>query len=202
MLLGLTVYVLGPTVSQADCAETLQELLQRLAKAKEEMASMRDHQDQPDEKAVSKKYIESLSETEDAIKTDCRFAVVPTDVVFSCIRAVNSVQDYCGWLNGKKLEAFTHSKNLISDILDPYNIIQKDKLWRTIASKCLLGQTTTNVRGEYSLTFAKGKYVIYAYYQDNFNVIEWAIPVDISKPGNIELNLFNNNAHIVNKDSN
>jgi len=82
--------------------------------------------------------------------------------------------------------------------------IEHDRVWPVIAASAVAAEAETNIDGKYKIPELKGgKYLVYALHQTSFSLIEWLVPLEITQPGEVTLDLYNKNAEtIINKSDN
>jgi hypothetical protein len=80
--------------------------------------------------------------------------------------------------------------------------IRYDTVWPKFVKAALVAEAETNIDGKYKVPEIKGgKYLVYALHETRFGLIEWLLPLEIKRPGEVTLDLYNKNAEtILNKD--
>jgi hypothetical protein len=104
-----------------------------------------------------------------------------------------------------ELEKLYHAiRFAVSGMSDKIKMIHReyDALWLGIFTTALVAEATTNIDGKYEIKGLKGgHYLIYANATTRFYDIEWLIPLNIEKSGEVNKDLFNETAaQILNKD--
>lgn len=73
--------------------------------------------------------------------------------------------------------------------------IGENAVTNKMLSTVTLASTKTNADGKYAfVNIPPGNYLVYAFYDNNFSVVEWASPLDVSGAGAFEFNFENGNA--------
>jgi hypothetical protein len=81
--------------------------------------------------------------------------------------------------------------------------IKKDVVWPQIALAALVTAVKTDIDGKYKIPKIKGgNYLVYAVSETSFSTIEWLVPLEIDRPEEVNLDLYNENAEtILNKNN-
>ena len=81
---------------------------------------------------------------------------------------------------------------------DGIDRIVKDEVWDRAMSRLKPRESVTDIDGKYKLSgIAGGRYYIYARHATEYSVVEWLIPIVVDKSENMECDLFNEKAILI-----